>query len=260
MTVRHREGLSLSSVPETSASPPLDHTAVLINLGWVHGRKKSGRLLRSGGLLTHPLVSDDESGLNDDLVAEVEVMLRDGTAEGLSRLLRSKFPTFAEEADAAIGQGVAQLITRPHAPQHPRAYLAAIATNEMNRVARHWARRVSLDQLANGDDEQPGWEPSDPSWTVEEQALLGATYDALCAYVATWDTETVRVVTSLYLEAAFKGEPLPSEAAAELASGLLGYKVDDAFVRTWKSRGFRKLRAYITSVNSVDARREETLT
>jgi len=188
-------------------------------------------------------------------------MLRDGTAEGLARLLRSKFPAFAEEADAAIGQAVAQLITRPHAPKNPRAYLAAIATNEMKRVARHWARRVSLDQLAaDGDDERPGWEPFDSSWTVEEQALLRATYDTLRAHVATWDTRTVSVVTLLYLEAAFNGEPLPSTTAAELASGLLGYEVDDAFVRTWKSRGFKKLRAFIASVEAVDAPREETLT
>ena len=112
----------------------------------------------------------------------------------------------------------------------------------MKRLARHWARQESLEALAaDGDDERPGWEPADPSWTVEEQALLRATYDVLRSHVATWETENVRVVTLLYLEAAFEGEPLTSDDAAELAGELLGYEVDDSFVRTWKSRGFKKL-------------------
>ena len=64
---------------------------------------------------TLPSMSD-ESGLNEDLVAEVESMLRDGTVEGLARRLRRDFPALAAEADAAIGHGVEKLIVRSSAP------------------------------------------------------------------------------------------------------------------------------------------------
>jgi hypothetical protein len=200
-----------------------------------------------------------EEGLNEGLAAEAEAMLRDGTLEGLVRRLRRDFPALASEADAAVGHGVARLIVRSQAPDDPRGYLAASAYNEMKRIGRQKARCGSLEALAVDQDDRPGWEPAQGGWTVEEQTLLRATYDLLCAHVAIWDTENVRVVTLLFLEAAFLGEPLPSAAAAELASGLLGYEVDASFVRTWKSRGFRKLRDFIATIDAVDAQREESL-
>lgn len=195
----------------------------------------------------------DAVGINQGSAAEVELMLANGTIEGIVRHLRRDFPALAPDADAAVGHGVEKLIVREIAPDDPRRYLASCAYNEMKRLGRQRARHVSLEALADaGDDETPRWEPEQDGWTVEEQALLSATYDQLRAHVATWDTENVRVVTLLYLEAAFLAEPLPSAEAAELATELLGYDVDDAFVRTWKSRGFKKLRAYVTTVDIVD--------
>ena len=83
----------------------------------------------------------------------------------------------------------------------------------MKRLAGLWARHESLDALAaDQDEDRPGWEPTVGAWTVEEQALRRVTYDLLRSHVATWDTENVRVVTLLYLEAAFEGEPLSSDA------------------------------------------------
>lgn len=202
-------------------------------------------------------MSDGEA-LNEALVAKVEAMLRDGTVEGLARRLRRDFPTLAAEADAAIGHGVERLILRPYSPRDCGAYLAACAYNELKRLARLQARHESLDALAaDPDGDRPGWEPADGAATVEEQALRRITYDLLRSHVSTWDTENVRVVTLLYLEAAYEGEPLSSDTAAELASELLGYEVDANFVRTWKSRGFRKLRDYVQAVDVVDVQREE---
>ncbi len=135
------------------------------------------------------------------LITEVESTPRDGTLEGLVRRLRQDFPALAAEADAAVGHGVEKLIVRPLAPDDPRSYLAAAAYNEMKKIGRQRARCDSLEALAADQDDRPGWEPAHDGWTVEEQALLRATYDLLRAHVATWDTETVRVVTLLYLEA-----------------------------------------------------------
>src|ERR1700730_6617577 len=62
------------------------------------GRKKRVRLLRIGELATLSHMSD-EGDLNEDLAAEVEMLLRDGTLEGLARRLRRDFPGLAAEAD-----------------------------------------------------------------------------------------------------------------------------------------------------------------
>lgn len=181
-------------------------------------------------------------------------MLRDGTIEGLTIRLRRAYPTLAADADAAVGHAVEKLVVRDPAPTNPGAYLAASARNEMTRMARERVRHESLEALAaDGDDESgPSWEPMDGGWTVEEQVLLTATYERLRAHVQTWDTENLRVVTLLYLEAAFVGEPLPSKDAADIAAGVLGYEVDDSFVRTWKSRGFKLLRRYVEDADAAE--------
>lgn len=214
--------------------------------------RSSGRLSRSGPLVTLLLMGSD-GGLNEQLVADVESMLGDGTVEGLVRRLRRDFPALESEATAAVGHGVEKLIVRDTVPDDPRRYLAACAYNEVKRVGRLRARHDSLEALASENEDHAGWTPEDPGFTVEEQALLRATYDELRSHVETWETENVRLVTLLYLEAAFEGEPLPSEVAAEIVGELLGYEVEDSFVRTWKSRGFKKLREFVTAVDAVEA-------
>jgi hypothetical protein len=215
-------------------------------------------LLQSGGLATLPSMSDEES-LNQSLVAEVESMLRDGTVEGLARQLMSSFPGLAAEAESAIGHAVEKLIVRPNGPRDCSAYLAACAYNEMKRLARRCVRHESLEALAERDEDWLDWELADSGPTVEEQALRRVVYDILRSHVAKWETENVQVVTLLYLEAAYEGEPLPSDAASELASELLGYEVDANFVRTWKSRGFKKLREFVATLDAVDVQEEGSL-
>jgi DNA-directed RNA polymerase specialized sigma24 family protein len=198
------------------------------------------------------------ASLNPGIVADVEAMLGDGFVEGLVRRLCRDFPALSSEGMGAVGHAVEKMIVRPVAPTNPRGYLAASAYNEMKRLIRKRARTESLDALeAHDEDGRPGWAPADPRFTVEEQALLRSTYDQLRAHVETWETENVKVVTLLYLEAAFDGEPLTSSDAAELTGELLGYEVDDAFVRTWKSRGFKKLRDYVTALDTVDTRERQ---
>lgn len=204
------------------------------------------------------LSMEGAASLNPGIVADVEVMLGDGFVEGLVRRLCRDFPALSSEGTDAVGHAVEKMIVKPVAPTNPRGYLAASAYNEMKRLVRKRARTESLEALAAHDgDGRPGWTPADPGFTVEEQALLRATYDQLRADVETWETENVKVVTLLYLEAAFDGEPLTSSDAAELTGELLGYEVDDSFVRTWKSRGFKKLRDYVTALDAVETRERQ---
>ncbi len=194
-------------------------------------------------------------GLNEGLVAEADAMLRDGYIEGLARNIRRAFPSLGEEATAAIGHAVERLILRPVAPREPRRYLATSAYNEMRGLARRRGRYDSLDALSDSDGNVS--ELQDQAWTVEEQALLDATYRELRAVVESWETDHVRVVTLLYLEAAYEGEPLSSEDAADLVADVLGEDVDADFVRTWKSRGFRKLREWVTAARASEDQLEE---
>lgn len=197
------------------------------------------------------------AGLNHELAGEVEAMLGDGTVEGLVRRLRRDFPALAAEATASVGHSVEKLIVRETVPDDPRRYLAACAYNEMKRLGRRRARHVSLEALATEGQGPSAWMPEDESFSVEEQALLKSTYDLLRTHVEGWETENVRVVTLLYLEAAFECEPLPSGVAAEIAGEILGYEVDDSFVRTWKSRGFKKLREFVAAMDAVDTVEEK---
>jgi hypothetical protein len=193
--------------------------------------------------------------LNESLASEAEAMLRDGLIEGLARRLRRDFPSLADEATAAIGQAVERLVTRPSAPDNPRGYLAASAYNEMKRLARRAARTTSLDALRR--DSDLAFDPVDPAWTVEETALLDTVYREVRAFVESWETAHVRVVTLLYVEAAYEGEPLSSDDAAVLAAEILGEEVDAAFVRTWKSRGYRRLRQWVVEALERENRLEE---
>ena len=215
--------------------------------------KKNGSALSRMAPPGTLVLMEGREEFNRVLAAAVEVMLTDGTIEGLVRRLQTDFPALHSEASGAVAQAVEKLIRRQVAPRRPAAYLAASAFNVLKRQMRRRARTVSLDALGE-DDGEGSWEPEDSEWSVEEQALLRETYDELCGQVKTWETENVRVVTLLYLEAAFNCEPLPSDIAAEIASEILGEEVDPSFVRTWKSRGFKRLREYVNSIETAEQR------
>lgn len=146
------------------------------------------------------------------------------------------------ETDAAVGHGVEKLITRPTEPNEPFAYLTTCAVNELRKLAAYRARHDSLEALRERD--RP-WEPSSDSLSVEEQALLDATYLELLAVVSQWENNNVRLVTSSYLKAAQLAEPITSGQVADELSDAFGYDVSEEEVRTWKSRGFKRLRQYV---------------
>jgi len=191
--------------------------------------------------------------LNKPLAAEVEALLANGAIEGLVRRLQKDFPALHTEASAAVGEAVEKLIRRKESPRNPGAYLAASAYNVLKRQMRRRARSVSLDALGEAGDSD-GWEPEDAEWSVEEQALIRETYEELRREVEQWETENVKAITLLYLEAAVNAEPLTSAEAADIASDILGEEVDSGFVRTWKSRGFQRLRDHVKTLETAEQR------
>jgi DNA-directed RNA polymerase specialized sigma24 family protein len=187
------------------------------------------------------------AALNQEMVAAVEAMLADGFIEGFTAKLRATYSVVAEHADAAVGHAVEKLITQPKSPRKPHEYLATCAHNEMKRRARHVSRLVSLDGLRDGDDEdRKQLERDVERGSVEEKALIEDVYGEVCRHVETWETGNVRLVTLLYLEAARLGEPLASDEAAERIAEITGQAPDSDFVRTWKSRGFKRLQKWVS--------------
>lgn len=185
--------------------------------------------------------------LNQAMCDAIDEMLADGTIEGLASRLRGTYPKIRFAVEDAIAHAVEKLIVQVQVRKPPQ-YLAACATNHMNGVARELARRrlISLDMLQDNPDTT--FDLEDESWTVEESALVNAVYDEVTRHVETWEPGNVKVVTLLYLEAAYNGEPLTSEDAAQVVSEIIGEEVGSDFVRTWKSRGFRRLRKYAEEV------------
>jgi hypothetical protein len=214
-------------------------------------KKKIVSLSRTAQL---PTLTHVDGGLNPELVAQVEQMLREGFIEGLTISLRHKYPTLAEEAGGAVAHAVEKLIIRGTAPDQPRNYLASSAYNDMKRTARRQARLASLDAEAESPSPR---QFADKAWTVEEQALIDEAYKELKTHVEMWETDHVRVVTLLYLEAAYRGEPLASTDAAQLTGDILGEEIDAAFVRTWWSRGKRRLKDYVVAKEAGDAGLED---
>jgi DNA-directed RNA polymerase specialized sigma24 family protein len=197
---------------------------------------------------------DDDQQVNPALVEAVEKMLADGTIEGLRRRLRRDYPNLADHVDDAVSTAIERLILRNPTPDKPANYFAAIAFNEMKAIAKKQARQISLSGLSQADDEEGShdWDQPDGDWSVEERALWSEVYKDLRCHVETWNTANVRVITLLYLEASYLGEPLTSAEAAELASQILGSEIDGNAARTWKSRGYRKLRDYAASKDLKD--------
>lgn len=190
---------------------------------------------------------DPKPERNEKLVSAVEEMLRDGRLEGLTGRLRVRFPSLWNEVDAAVGHAVEKLITRPTEPSEPFAYLTTCAVNELKRLASYRARYDSLDALRDGDHP---WEPVYEGWSVEEQALIEATYTELLEHVSRWENNNVRTVTSIYLRAAQLGDPITSSEVAEELSDSFACEVSDEEVRTWKSRGFKRLRQYVNDAKT----------
>ena len=181
--------------------------------------------------------------LNPDLADAVEEMLSDGYIEGLTIGLRSKYPRYRDEAHDAVGHAVEKLIQR-ESVKSPRSYLATSAYNYMKKHAERSARFRLVSIETGGPDGEP-LEFDEDGWTVEERALLDEAYRFLVKEVEKWETGNVRDTTLLFLEAAYDGEPLTSADAAELLGSIFGEDVDASFVRTWKNRGFKKLRKLI---------------
>ena len=116
-----------------------------------------------------------------------------------------------------------------------------VRSTRSRRSASSRARSVSLDALKDGTE----WELAYDEWSAEERALVDETYKVLMLHVSTWGTNNVRIVTEAYLEAAHLGEPPRAADVADELSSLTGNEVSEEEVRSWKSRGFKKLRAYV---------------
>ena len=118
--------------------------------------------------------------------------------------LGRNYPTLAEDVNAAIGHAVERLITtHRHIKDSVQLSSRPVRENELKRLYRLRARYESLDALRDEMD----WEPAAEQLSTEEQALTRATYDELNEHVETWEPGGVRLVTSLYLEAAFRAIP-----------------------------------------------------
>lgn len=181
--------------------------------------------------------------LNQEMAAAVEEMLRDGRLEGLVRQVQSGYPGLAHEAEAAVGHAVEVVIRAEKSPNKPFSYLTACAYNEIRRIGKFLASQDSLEALR----EDYGWEPAFMEWSAEERALVDETYKHLSAHVATWENNNVRIVTATYLEAIHGGDPPTAADVADELSAVTGSEVSADEVRTWKSRGFKRLRTYINN-------------
>jgi len=184
----------------------------------------------------------------------LESLFDDVFVEALASRLRRDFHKFQDDVADAIQLGFEKLVAkllRDEDVENPPGYVTAVAVSQMKLVARRANRNVSLDKLM-ADDESAPFEPADEGWTVEERALVDAVYSDLKKHVETWETDNVRVVTLLYLEAAYNREPLTSEEAGEIASDILGAPVDASFARTWKHRGFKRLSKYLSHSDLTD--------
>lgn len=159
-------------------------------------------------------------------------LVRDRYPEGLVRSLERRYPDVKAWADDAVAHGVEQLVKTARTTrgvQYPKAFVAAAATNFLLDA-------VGLPEAPVEDAGLDG-----RSRSAEDEALLDELYKTFKQRVDTWETANLRVVTLLFLEAAYEALPLTLEEAAHAARSILGESISVATVWRLRERGFARL-------------------
>ena len=164
------------------------------------------------------------------VAAELENLMRDGGIDRVVRALQAEFEGHQDECPDSVAEAVSRLLLRSHGPKVDDV-AAWIFTVARNLMVKYVERAKRLDALDGEHDEG-----------FEDDAVVHETFRELAAIVDGWENARMKTITHLYLEAAFRGEPLSLREAAQLASAILHEEVAESSISNWKGRGLDRLR------------------
>jgi hypothetical protein len=162
-------------------------------------------------------------------------MMGSGELDRLVGALRQTFPDLAHDVEDAVFGAVGKLLERhrERPVEHVGAWLYEVAKNSLLRLGARRAKQPGTELVA---------QPRDPAEVVYGRETLRLVIRIIDA----WENAHIRVVTRLYIEAAWLGEPLSLIEARDQATSILAEELSITSIGTWKSRGFERLAAELT--------------
>jgi hypothetical protein len=185
------------------------------------------------------VISPEAEATADTPAEQVVSLMGTGEFDRLIGALRNAFPDLRDEAEDAIFEAVAKLLRRSNERriEHVSAWIYKVATNHLIRTHHQRARRTDAEPEL--DEKQ---DPAEIAHGRETLALVKR-------IIVTWENAHIRVVTLLYVEAAWLGEPMSLLEARDLATSILGEELSLGSIGTWKDRGFNRLTAELTRMD-----------
>jgi DNA-directed RNA polymerase specialized sigma24 family protein len=189
-------------------------------------------------------VTDDESVPPGETV--LDDLFREGFLVGLMRQLRRNYPTVGSlEIEDAVCEAAAKVLEQLSNNQKVndvRSYFAKVAYRTLTRSAARAAKREAPLEEYRPTGEAPSAEHE--VMRREEEAWRRRAIEAMKREVRSW-TENIREVMLVIIEAAEVGEPIETDEIARIVGQNVGREVSVANVRSWKQRGFRRLREFL---------------
>src|SRR5258708_3391276 len=158
-----------------------------------------------------------------------------GEVDRLVGALRKTYPDLRDEVEDAIHEAFHGL-RRGRAGQPPGAWIYKVAPNPLLRAFRDRRPSSPLDPAPQAPD------PAEIAQGRQTLALIKRIVDG-------WENAHIRVVTMLYIEATWLGEPLSLLEAQEHAATILDDEISIRSIGTWKARGFDRLVEELTKMN-----------
>jgi DNA-directed RNA polymerase specialized sigma24 family protein len=179
----------------------------------------------------------------DSSVEEILHLMASGGLDRLMGTLRSHYPDLRDEVEDAVYEAISRLFR--HKPvQHPSAWIYKVASNYIVHKFRDRTPYLNVEPATGGED---------PAEVVQGRQALAL----IKKIVERWENAHVRVVTMLYIEAAWLGEPLSLLEARENAASILGEDLSIGSIGTWKARGFDRLVEELTKLDYHIKREKE---
>jgi DNA-directed RNA polymerase specialized sigma24 family protein len=155
-------------------------------------------------------------------------------------LLMKQYPDLASKAEDAVFDGVLQFLAKRAAGgviEHPAAWIRTASRSHLLNLKRRAVRETTDEDLMKRP--APSYQPN-----VEDKDVL----NYLKSLIERWPNARMRVITLLYLEAGYFGEPLSVEEAASSVSAILCEDVPWTSISKTRLRGLERLKTEILTI------------
>jgi DNA-directed RNA polymerase specialized sigma24 family protein len=191
-------------------------------------------------LAGHPDVTNEQE-VEPPGSDEVRRLMRGPTLAVIAGALRKTYPDASSHVEDAVIEGVVSFLAKRKAGveiENPAGWIRVTAKNYLlNKLEREIGRETTDENLSSFAESRG--EPS-----LEDREM----FQFIKGLVERWESRRLKVVTLLFLEAGYEGEPLSQMEAANYASDILGEDVPWTSIGQTRRRGLTRLKAEILTI------------